>query len=285
MAAHNIVVIHTMAGFFSNVDRDFHANGYKGLESHLGVRADGFTKQWQDLEFRADANGDGNDDCISIETEDHGPRFPSWTGSDVPPFTEEQIDAIVKHVTWICDKYGIPKQLIPDTKPGRRGIGYHRQGIAGNYPPPYTGIKVGGKIWSKATGKACPGDERIWQIINIIIPRVAGRQAGGGLLADLSEAAQKEIFKDISSDTDGRLREVTLATRNLVDGDFIDRDTPARAKFKTLLIGALGTGLKPVVEGVEPEVGQGSLIGPFKRIMREVLAEGTDDTPDAPPES
>jgi hypothetical protein len=61
--------------------------------------------------------------------------------------------------------------LVPDTKPGRRGIAYHRQGC-----DPYR--VSGGDHWSEHYGKVCPGDARISQLINIIIPRVAAALAG-----------------------------------------------------------------------------------------------------------
>ena len=54
-------------------------------------------------------------------------------------------------------------KLIPDTKPGRRGIGYHAQGIAPNR-------LSGGELWSSANGKECPGPVRIRQLKSEIIP-------------------------------------------------------------------------------------------------------------------
>ena len=42
MRAHDIWCLHTMAGSFAGTDSMFHAGGYTGLESHTGVRADGY---------------------------------------------------------------------------------------------------------------------------------------------------------------------------------------------------------------------------------------------------
>lgn len=172
MARHDIIGLHTMAGPFSVVDEMFHADGYGGTESHFGVAGSGFAKQWQDLERRADANNEGNHRVISIETADMGEDFPAWGGSDVPKWTPEQIVKIVEIVAWCCDRYDIPPVLIPDSQSHRRGIGYHRQGIDGNFPPPYEGRQGVGEKWSTTTGKPCPGDKRITQLIEIIIPRV-----------------------------------------------------------------------------------------------------------------
>jgi hypothetical protein len=179
MTGHEIVCLHTMAGYFNTVDESFHRDGYGGLESHFGVREDGFTKQWQDLDYQADANLDGNPYVISIETADydHGTYFPSWKGSDVPAWSDEQVDKIVTLLKWLCDRYRIPRILIPDTQPGQRGIGYHRQGIDPWRHP--NGVR-----WSNARGKVCPGDRRIHQLQTIIIPRLQKRPTQTTLLGE-----------------------------------------------------------------------------------------------------
>lgn len=162
-----------MAGYFGYTSQMFHENGYGGTESHFGIRADGYAVQWQDLDHQADANSEGNGYCISIETEDHGDVFESMPGSywandsDVPAWTDAQIDKIVEIVTWLCDRYNIPKQLVPDSRRGRRGIAYHRQGIDPWRVPD-------GDTWSESPGKVCPGDRRIDQLKTIVIPRVQG---------------------------------------------------------------------------------------------------------------
>lgn len=177
----DVVCLHTMAATFDGTDRDFHAAGYGGLESHFGVAGDGRLTQWQDLAFQADANFDGNHRCISIETADRGETFPTWTGSDVPAWTDAQLDVIVALVRWLCDTFDIPKQLIPDARPGRRGIGYHRMGVPHstgdpNAPGgPWHG--PGAELWTHPVdgrGKVCPGDRRIAQLKEIVIPRVQG---------------------------------------------------------------------------------------------------------------
>lgn len=176
MTSHDVICLHTMAGYFEYTNDMFHDNGYGGTESHFGMRADGYTKQWQDLDFQADANLDGNPYVISIETEDHGPEFVGyWTnGSDVPPWTDQQINKIVELVGWLCDKYNIPRTLIPDTRLGRRGIAYHRQGIN-----PWR--VSDGVLWSSTNGKVCPGDRRIYQLINDVIPRLVQPVSASGL--------------------------------------------------------------------------------------------------------
>lgn len=169
----NIVVLHTMVGSLGGTDSYFRQGGYDGVESHFGVGHDGTVYQWQDTNYQADAQGDGNDNCISIETADVGTGFPKWSGSNVPAWTDAQVDALVDLVAWLCDTHDIPKRLIPDSGAGRRGIGYHRLGV-----DPWR--KAGCERWSSAYGKVCPGDRRIAQISSDIIPRLDGHQDDGG---------------------------------------------------------------------------------------------------------
>lgn len=189
MRAHDIVCLHTMAGSFSGVDSYFHQNGYGGTESHFGLSSEGRLKQWQDLDFQADANLEGNDRVISIETADRGLMFPQWAGSDVPAWTDRQIDKIVELLDWLCSRYAIPRRMIPDSKPTRRGIGYHRQGV-----DPWR--VAGGERWSTSSGKVCPGDRRIHQIMTIVIPRLQG-------------ITQPEIEDDLEDDKMTIIRKTT----------------------------------------------------------------------------
>lgn len=180
MAAHDVICLHTMAGSFEGTEAMFEKEGFTGTDSHFGLRADGYLEQWQDLMYQVDANLDGNSYCISFECEDRTPPFPYWTDSDVPAFTVEQMDKLVYALDilcskefhqscpsdWACHSSGIPRVLIPDSKRTRRGIGYHRLGIN-----PWR--VSGGVLWSNANGKICPGDRRIQQIKENIVPRVA----------------------------------------------------------------------------------------------------------------
>lgn len=194
MTSHDIVCLHTMVGYLASTDTMFKSGGFSGTESHFGVGGawgsdvsrglDGKVYQWQLLSHRADANLYGNHRVISIETADNAPR----SASDIAPWSTKQVAALIKLVSWLCSKEahtdcpqtwechksGIPVALIPDTKPGRRGIAYHRQGVdpvggAGTRP----GYRVnGGELWSTARGKECPGTSRIAQISSVLIPGI-----------------------------------------------------------------------------------------------------------------
>lgn len=187
MQAHDVACLHTMVGTLSGTSSMFHQNGYGGTESHFGMGHDGRTLQWQDLTFEADANGQGNHRVISMETADKGAGFPSWTNTNVPRWTTAQLDSIVAWLLWVlspaahatcsrewaCHGRGIPPVLIPDTHASRRGIGYHRQGVD-SYPTPYRPgwRQPGCERWSPSVGKVCPGDRRVEQLIEVVIPRV-----------------------------------------------------------------------------------------------------------------
>jgi len=164
MRAFDIICIHTMVGGLEGTDTQFRVTngpGFVGTESHFGTSWDGRVIQWQDTAYQAEANYNGNGHIISIENADWGAPFPQWSGSDVPAFTAQQIEAIAQIVAWACRTHSIPCVLIPDSKPGRRGIAPHRWGVPGY-------MVAGGEQWSTSQGKACPGDRRIGQLPQII---------------------------------------------------------------------------------------------------------------------
>ncbi len=197
MTSHDIVCIHTMVGYLRSTDTMFGKNGYGGTESHFGIGGiwgsdrndpplDGHLMQWQDLAFQADANLDGNPRTISIETADNAPK----NAADIARWTPAQVETIVRLIRWLCStkahaacppswkchNEGIPMTLIPDTKPGRRGLALHRQGCKHSNGYGVKGVAgvqflvEGGEKWSSSTGKECPCDERVEQFVNEIIP-------------------------------------------------------------------------------------------------------------------
>jgi hypothetical protein len=171
MDAHDIVCVHTMVGSLATTESMFRQNGWAGTESHFGVGGpadgalDGTVYQWVDTDDQADANLQGNHRLISIETSDGG--------DETNPWSDKQLDAITDIIVWACQTYAIPTTLIADSTPGQRGIGYHRQGV-----DPWR--VAGGEKWSKANGKVCPGDVRIDQLVNAVIPRVQAEVGASG---------------------------------------------------------------------------------------------------------
>lgn len=174
----DVVCVHTMVGYLKSTEDMFEQDGYYGTESHFGIGGkwgpdaaaglDGVVWQWQDTAYQADANGpDGNDYIVSVETADNAPD----DADDLEPWTSRQVDALVRTLVWCCREHDVPAVLIPDSKPGRRGIGYHRLGCDPTRVD-------GGDLWSESYGKVCPGDRRIKQLRDEVIPRVAAELAG-----------------------------------------------------------------------------------------------------------
>lgn len=169
----DIVCVHTIVGFQSG-----------GNAAHFTTGAGGHIIQARDTIFQSAANYLGNYRVIAIENEDQGPAFGGWNTRDghaVPGFTDAQAEAIAKICAWAHREHGIPLVLCPDSRTSSRGIAYHRQGVDGDFGPFAFGGRVfGGELWSTSTGKVCPGDRRIRQLIDVIIPRarvIAGLQS------------------------------------------------------------------------------------------------------------
>ena len=161
MSRYDIVCIHTTGGSRAPA----HA-------AHFSTRADGKIYQSRDTKFRSAANLQGNPRVIAIENEDVGPAFAEWDRDDghaVPAFTAGQLEAIAKICAWVHQTHGVPLVPCPNSKPGSKGIAYHRQGIDGNWQGyEFRGRVRGGEVWTESRGKVCPGDRRIAQIPRII---------------------------------------------------------------------------------------------------------------------
>jgi hypothetical protein len=159
-----LLSLHTMVGgmrgtwsYFDRLDvqpySHFLVGGPWGSDAGHGL--DGVAWQIADTQYRAAANLDGNWRCISVETADNAER-------PIKPWTDAQCEAIIRIGAEAHQVDGIPLVLVPDSKQGRRGWCYHRQGC-----DPYR--VAGGERWSKAYGKDCPTDPRIRQIPDLII--------------------------------------------------------------------------------------------------------------------
>lgn len=167
MDAFDIVCEHTaVSPSLGSLTNYFDDEGYYGVESHFGVGLDGRLFQFQSLDLVADANLDGNWHVWSIENADG--FGDTWhDGDEVPGFTEAQIETNIRLLAWLCDNGDIPARIIPNSRRGNRGIGWHRMGVPGY-------MVSGGEQWSSSRGKVCPGDRKIHQIETEVIPRIQG---------------------------------------------------------------------------------------------------------------
>ena len=212
MARYDIFCFHTMVGSLAGTHDMFSKNGYGGTESHYGVGGiwggdantsnDGVAYQWQDLAYTADANLDGNPRIISVETADNA-KIP------IAPWTAKQLETLIDMAVWHCITYDIPPVLIPDTKPGRRGIGYHAQGIPPN-------LVSGGERWSSADGKVCPDTARIRQLKEIIIPEVYRRVNG---LAPVEPVEIEDDDMPFIAENSGRYFLISGNYKSLIDDE------------------------------------------------------------------
>lgn len=166
---------------------DGQAGNLKQAYPHFMIGRDGQVVQYQDTSFMARADLDGNNDTISIETWDGYPGGAPghWKhNSDVPPWTDAQVRAIVDLDAWLLEQHpSIPRRLARDSRPGAssHGLSWHRLGCDGNFPTawPYHGRLSGGIRYSTARGKVCPGDRRITQLVEVIYPALADVKVGG----------------------------------------------------------------------------------------------------------
>lgn len=159
----DILCFHTCVGsmrgtraYFDRLDIQVYSHGIIGgiWGGDAGYNLDGVAWQIADTNYRAAANLNGNYRVISWETADNATR-------PIAPWTPKQGNKIVQVCVDAHDRDGIPLVMIPDSKPGRRGVGYHRLGC-----DPYR--VSGGELWSSAYGKDCPTDPRIRQLPGLV---------------------------------------------------------------------------------------------------------------------
>lgn len=182
---HNRVNLHVAAGTGSLFNY-FNAPGR--ASSHFWVAFGGVVEQYVDTTYQAEADLEGNDATISVETE--GGLGPS---PDTDPWTDAQVAAIAGLVRWAMDTHNIPRVLATSsrTDASSRGLSWHRLGIDGNFPA-LPDIRAGrrqrggGMRYSSALGKICPGGGKIQQIpsildlVNGIVPPIPPVPDGGG---------------------------------------------------------------------------------------------------------
>lgn len=122
-----------------------------GNDWHAYLPKAGGIIQYVDLDVRSYATLNGNGSVIAWESE-------GGVGEDVNgPWTDGQMEAGAFLLAYANETEGTPLEVMPDSRPGSRGMGYHRLGV-----DPFR--VAGGELWSSARGKVCPGPTRIGQI-------------------------------------------------------------------------------------------------------------------------
>lgn len=153
MAAFNRVNLHiavsnanSLHGFYSHTGRP---------SSHFYVPYEGLPEQYVDTADQAEADVEGNDATISIETA--GGLDPGT------PWTTSQREWLSRIYAWAVVTHGIELKIATSSKIGyeSKGLSWHRLGINGNFPElpsPFAGRlqRGGGMRYSTAYGKQCP---------------------------------------------------------------------------------------------------------------------------------
>lgn len=166
MSAYNRVNVHVAASNAGSLYTYF--NKSSNPDSHFYVLKDGSVIQYVDTAYRANADLEGNDATISIETQGGASKANS------EKLTDAQVEAIAEIFAWSVQTHGVPNKKATTSQIGStsHGLSWHRLGIDGNFPelPSVLAGRIqrgGGMYYSKSRGKVCPGDEKIKQIATI----------------------------------------------------------------------------------------------------------------------
>ncbi|HEY3437356.1 MAG TPA: N-acetylmuramoyl-L-alanine amidase [Actinotalea sp.] len=177
IAVYNRVNLHTQGGLESLF-------GFRSApnrpSAHFWVSQTGVVEQYVDTEIRAEADVEGNDATVSVETEGGEDKATAQIQEWTPP----QLESITSLVAWIMSTHKIELRLATDSKPGpsSHGLSWHRLGIDGNFPELPSLLagrkqRGGGMHYSTETGKVCPGDAKIRQIPGILVAVTSGSVA------------------------------------------------------------------------------------------------------------
>lgn len=169
-------VLHVDAGNASSL-YDYFSGPSGGIESHFHVQLDGDIEQYRDTAYEADANYRGNSwvsggrryGLISIETQ--GYEYGEWTTA--------QLASIKRLLRWLADTHDFPLQKAPGWQ--GPGVGYH---VMFGAPGPWT-----------PEAKSCPGDRRIEQFHDELVPWMDGDWFDMATKEDLKEAIV-EVLRD-----------------------------------------------------------------------------------------
>lgn len=135
------------------------------------IHRDGEIVQLMDANRRGAASGAADSRAISVETEDDS----SARGSDVLGLTDAQVEAFIRLCEWAMATYPtIPRRsCTAPTGPGADGIGFHSQPMRERWEYRQSN-GIWHNSWTSFQGKICPGDRKVDQYYNVIMPRLLG---------------------------------------------------------------------------------------------------------------
>jgi hypothetical protein len=152
-----------------------------GNSWHFYLPRSGPAIQYIDLDRCAYAQLDGNATMVSWESQG------GVINPDGEPWTDNQVEWGARILAHLAATEGVPLQVMPDSLPTSKGLGWHRLGIDPWRVP-------GGERWSGARGKLCPGAAKIAQIPRIVARATEIASAGEGL--DVDEATLRRIISE-----------------------------------------------------------------------------------------
>jgi hypothetical protein len=197
--ANEIACAHTQVGSYEGAWDWGNQDGNPYPQSYIRCSGEG-VNAWP-VNLRCAANLEGNHRIWAIETEDvDADCFAPWnlTCGNVPAWTKAQVETLIEGFTWWCLRFNRPPVIIPDAKPGRVGLGYHRFGVP-NSPEWVSGAEK----WTTSEGKCCPDWRRIDQFRNQIVPEVARRVSGQPPPKPIPPP-EEEDMKDLLVSAEGR---------------------------------------------------------------------------------
>jgi hypothetical protein len=225
-----IVIVHTMVGSLLGTDQLFRKQS--GLESHFGLGGptdgadlDGVIFQWMDTDRRADANLHANAFAVSIETSDGGDESRPWS--------QKQLDALVRLIGDLCDHHGIPRRTC-DRADGS-GLGWH---VMFGAPGPWTPV-----------AKTCPGRVRIKQLQDIVFPAVMRQDAS--LIPEEVDMTTDQLLDALESDRGQRA--LSAAVRETLRAGFAGH-APGLSEDEKKRIGPSQNWLFQTVEKIRAKV-------------------------------
>lgn len=181
-------------------DTDLHgyfARGDVGAESHFYIHSnpgsplDGVIEQFMDTERKANANAAADAWAISVETEDNS----AAKGSDIDGLTPAALRSYVRLCRWLLDTHPtISRRVCTGSKlPAAEGLGYHSMPMRERWDGQRGGVWL--NTWTGYQGKTCPGDRKVRQFHDEIVPAVLdGTQPPA---KEWDEMATKDEIRDV----------------------------------------------------------------------------------------
>jgi N-acetylmuramoyl-L-alanine amidase len=196
------LILHSIVGSAEGAYRYFRDG--TDLESTFIVAKSGRIIQLMDTERQADANFRANVRAGSVETEDNG-------NPDTDPWTSAQLRSLLRIARFYHERHGVPRRQCP--RWDAAGYGYHRLFSQ----------------WSSVRGKSCPGDIRVRQYRDTILPAITSGQfddLGQGDDDQVLSAEAQRWLNAKFSDVNQRVIERTGLVYNLINtrvGDILNR--------------------------------------------------------------